>query len=173
MFILRSLVEQHTKKGSKPLYTCFIDFRKAFDSVWIQGLFYKMRQIGISDKFYKIVKEMYSKTKLCVNLANSLTEFFQSNVGVRQWDNMNPNLFKIFIHDIQKELDSSYYPVVLNKTPLSCLLYADDMILNWHRVWFLSTFLLQFYKICHWFQFVSFYRKVPGAKLSQMLFWNR
>jgi hypothetical protein len=42
---------------------------------------------------------------------------------------MNPNLFKIFIHDIQKELDSSYYPVVLNKTPLSCLLYADDMIL--------------------------------------------
>ena len=59
MFILRSLVEQHTQKGSKPLYTCFIDFRKAFDSVWLQGLFYKMRQIGISDKFYKIVKEMY------------------------------------------------------------------------------------------------------------------
>jgi hypothetical protein len=84
MFILRSLVEQQTKKGSKPLYTCFIDFRKAFDSVWLQGLFYKMRQIGIGDKFYKIVKEMYSKTKLCVNLANSLTEFFQSNVGVRQ-----------------------------------------------------------------------------------------
>jgi hypothetical protein len=129
MFILRSRVEQQTKKGSKPLYTCFIDFRKAFDSVWLQGLFYKMRQIGIGDKFYKIVKEMYSKTKLCVNLANSLTEFFQSNVGVRQRDNMNPNLFKIFIHDIQKELDSSYYPVVLNKTPLSCLLYADDMIL--------------------------------------------
>ena len=36
MFILRSLVEQHTKKGSKPLYTCFIHFRKAFDSVWLQ-----------------------------------------------------------------------------------------------------------------------------------------
>jgi hypothetical protein len=87
-----------------------------------------MRQIGISDKFYKIVKEMYSKTKHCVKSANSLTEFFQSNVGVRQGDNMSPNLFKIFIDDIQKELDSSYYPVMLNKPPLSCLLYADDMI---------------------------------------------
>ena len=76
MFILRSLVEQQTKKGSKPLYTCFIDFRKAFDSVWLQGLFYKMRQIGISNKFYKIVKEMYSKTKLCIKSANSLTIFF-------------------------------------------------------------------------------------------------
>jgi hypothetical protein len=42
---------------------------------------------------------------------------------------MSPNLFKIFIHDIQKELDSSYYSVMLNKPPLSCLLYADDMIL--------------------------------------------
>jgi hypothetical protein len=87
-----------------------------------------MRQIGIGDKFYKIVKEMYSKTKLCVKSANSLTEFFQSNVSVRQGDNLSPNLFKIFIHDIQKELDSSYYSVMLNKTPLSCLLYADDMI---------------------------------------------
>jgi hypothetical protein len=36
MFILRSLVEQHTTKGSKHLYTCFIHFRKAFDSVWLQ-----------------------------------------------------------------------------------------------------------------------------------------
>ena len=88
-----------------------------------------MRQIGIGDKFYKIVKEMYSKTKLCVKSANSLTNFFQYNVGVRQGDNPRPNVFTIFTHDIQKELDSSYYPVVLNKTPLSCLLYADDMIL--------------------------------------------
>jgi hypothetical protein len=119
MFILRSLVEQHTKRGSKPLYTCFIDFRKAFNSVWLQGLFYKMRQI---------VKEIYSKTKLCVKSANSLTEFFQSNVGEWQGDNLSPNLFKICIHDVQKELDSSYYPVMLNKTLLSCLLYADDMI---------------------------------------------
>jgi hypothetical protein len=76
----------------------------------------------------QIVKEIYSKTKLCVKSANSLTEFFQSNVGVWQRDNLSPNLFKICIHDVQKELDSSYYPVMLNKTPLSCLLYADDMI---------------------------------------------
>ena len=76
----------------------------------------------------QIVKEIYSKTKLCVKSANSLTEFFQSNVGVWQGDNMSPNLFKICIHDVQKELDSSYYQVMLNKTLLSCLLYADVMI---------------------------------------------
>ena len=36
MFVLRSLIEKHTKKGSKPQYVCFIDLEKAFDLVWLK-----------------------------------------------------------------------------------------------------------------------------------------
>jgi len=60
LFVLRTLAELSTGKGSKPIHACFVDFRRAFDTVWHQGLFYKLRQIGVGDQFHKILKDMYS-----------------------------------------------------------------------------------------------------------------
>jgi hypothetical protein len=34
MFVLKTLIDKYTQQGSKHLYTCFVDFRKAFDTVW-------------------------------------------------------------------------------------------------------------------------------------------
>ena len=69
------------KKGSKPIYLCFVDFKKAFDTVWHNGLFFKLRQIGISDMFYTILKDMYNQTKLCVKVNHQITDFFGSDIG--------------------------------------------------------------------------------------------
>ena len=44
---------------------------------------------------------MYNNTELCVKTDNdTMTENFTSNIGVRQVDNLNPTLFKIFINDL-------------------------------------------------------------------------
>ena len=51
MFVLKTLIDKYTQKGPKLLFTCFIDFRKAFDTVWHDGLLYKLRKYGISDLF--------------------------------------------------------------------------------------------------------------------------
>ena len=50
-----------TKRGKK-LYTYFIDFKKAFDSVWHEGLFRKLESKGINGKFLEIIKNIYKKT---------------------------------------------------------------------------------------------------------------
>ena len=49
---LKSLVNKYVtdKKGGK-LYTCFIDFRKAFDTVWHEGIFQKLTQVNINGNF--------------------------------------------------------------------------------------------------------------------------
>jgi hypothetical protein len=36
---------------------------------------------------------MYSQSKSCVRLNNTLTDFFGNYVGVKQGDNLSPNLF--------------------------------------------------------------------------------
>jgi hypothetical protein len=101
MFVLKTLIEKYTRNNPKVLFSCFIDLRKAFDKVRHDGLLYKLRKNGISDLFYNIIKNMYQKTELCVKTDRSnVTDSFSSNIGVRQGDNLTPNLFKLFITEI-------------------------------------------------------------------------
>jgi hypothetical protein len=38
---LKTLHDKYVKHENEKIYACFVDFRKAFDSVWHQGLFYQ------------------------------------------------------------------------------------------------------------------------------------
>lgn len=129
LFVLKSLIDQHTVKGSKPLYTCFVDFRRAFDTVDHLALFYKLCKIGISTSFYNVIKSLYLNNTLCIKIRDKLTSDFRSHVGVRQGDNLSPTLFKIFINDFKHKLDASCDPVQMADINVSCLLYADDLLL--------------------------------------------
>ena len=89
MFVLKTLIDQYTQQCSKHVYTCFVDFHKAFDTVWHIGLLYKLRNSGVSDLFYNVIKNMYENTLLSVKVNNTyLTDNFQSFVGVRQGENL-------------------------------------------------------------------------------------
>ena len=132
IFTIRTLVDKyvHNTKCGK-LYTCFVDFKKAFDSVWHDGLFYKLLVNGIGGKTYDIIKSMYSKTNCAIKIGQNKTRSFQYNRGVRQGCVLSPSLFNLFIDELPKNLklfDTD--PVILpNNDKLSCLMYADDLIL--------------------------------------------
>ena len=68
---------------------------------------------------------MYTYSKSCVKIDNCLTYLFSVQLGVKQGDNLIPNLFKIFINDLPDYLDS----ITLNGRSIHCLMYADDIIL--------------------------------------------
>ena len=99
MFVLRTLIEKYTIQNMSNLFTCFVDFRKAFDSVLHQALFLKLKKNnGISGLLYNIIKIMSTDNILRVKLGNKITSEFYSNIGVRQGDTLSPNLFKMFIN---------------------------------------------------------------------------
>ena len=95
------------------MFACFVDFRKTYDSVW-RGLFFKLINYGCSRK-------LYSSVKSAVKLEQGVTPFFQSHIGVKQGCNLSPTLFNLFINTCE--------PVKFGDTELSCLLYADDMVI--------------------------------------------
>ena len=129
IFTLKTMIQKYTK-GNAKLYTCFIDFRQAFDKVWHSGLFYKLSKLNINNHFLRIVQNMYSKIKLRVKVHNKLTEEFKSTVGVRQGDNLSPILFNLYINDLPSHLSKlNADPVTIGPSKLNCLLYADDVIL--------------------------------------------
>ena len=47
-------------KPKKKLYVCFVDFKKAFDSVVRKALLHKLLKKGIGGKFFDLVTNMYS-----------------------------------------------------------------------------------------------------------------
>ena len=117
-------------KGGK-LYACFIDFSKAFDTIWHNGLFHKLNSNGINGHFLSTLMNAYDNTKCAIKLGKRLTNFFPCKRGLRQGDPLSPLLFNLYINDIFKELrEANCHPVTLNGTDLiNALAYADDLVL--------------------------------------------
>lgn len=52
VYTLHTLINQHVHQKSKgKIFACFIDFKKAFDSIWQEGLYYKILQSGVGVKY--------------------------------------------------------------------------------------------------------------------------
>ena len=130
-FCIKCNIDKYISIGNNKLYTCFIDFRKAFDKVVHVGIMLKLLRNNIDGYFYRILNDMYSFNKLhvCVKISDKRTDFYISEVGVRQWDLLSPNLFKLFINDLPYILEQNTTSVEINNKYIPCLLYADDLII--------------------------------------------
>ena len=63
IFAIKTIINKYVYKLKKPVYGCFVDFAKAFDSVSRNSLLYKLTKTKIGGNFYKLIKSMYSCTK--------------------------------------------------------------------------------------------------------------
>ena len=120
VFALHALIEL-LKTRKKNLFCCFVDFTKAFDSVWRVGLWQKLLKSSVDGKMFRIVRNMYSSIKSCVRIGTTETPFFTSGCGVRQGENLSPLLFSLFLNDLENFL-------FMNRCDGIGIQYSDDDI---------------------------------------------
>ena len=140
-FVLKSLIDLFFN-SRKRLFVAFVDYRKAFDSVWRCGLWSKLISQNINGKMFKTITNLYSQIKSCVidRCTGERSDFFGSFSGVRQGENLSPILFSLFINDLEsflKEKGCKPLDIPIGREgqmlsmylELFVLLYADDTIL--------------------------------------------
>ena len=130
LLIFQQLLHKYTKQHKK-LYVGFIDYEKAFDSLWQSGMIHKLQKNGIQGKFPNVIKSMYSSIRSCVKInQNALTELFSCNKGIRQGDDLSPVLLSLFMNDLPQYFKESKSPgVMLGNQTINCLMYADDLLI--------------------------------------------
>ena len=130
IFTLSTCIEKYLG-AKKRIYSCFIDFKKAFDSVSREALLYKLANLGIEGRFLDCIKHMYSNSKAKIKLLGKLSNALDVLVGTEQGHPMSPELFKIFLLGLSDELNSTTDTHVpeLNNVSISHLLWADDLVL--------------------------------------------
>ena len=129
MFILRTLRDKYANSPKKKLYLAFIDFKSAYDSIWRDALLYKIKKDGIDGLFYKIIRNMYSETKIQIKCNNKLSVPIMVKKGVKQGDSLSCILFNMFLNDLTKIFNYECEPVEIGERKVNHLLYADDLVL--------------------------------------------
>ena len=130
IFTLKSVVNKYvTYQKGKKLYTCFVDFQKAFDSVWHEALFRKLENLGINGNFLQIIKNIYNNTECAVKINGRGTKYFKYKKGVQQGNPLSPLLFNLFINDIFKAVKNDARVTLDGQNYFNALMYADDLII--------------------------------------------
>lgn len=95
MFVLKTLIDKYLHKKEK-LFACFVDFRKAFDTVAHTAIYLKLLDMNVGGLFYNLIKDMHKISAVCVKVGQNLTDSFESSIGVRQGDVLSP-IFSKFL----------------------------------------------------------------------------
>ena len=128
LYVLTTII-RNRKKDNLSTYVCYVDFTRAFDSVNHSLLWLKLQGYNISGNILNIIKTMYANIQSVVRLGCVLTDWFSITAGVRQGDNLAPTLFAIFVNDLVNDINALNRGVSVGYTSVSCLLYADDIVL--------------------------------------------
>ena len=134
IFLVSSLINLMCSRKKK-LFCAFVDYPKAFDSIWREALWSKLLKEGISGKIINLLKSMYSKIRSCVMVNGVLSEYFVSFIGLREGENLSPILFSLFINDLEEYLLKHNETVNFNDAlcneylKVIVLFYADDTVI--------------------------------------------
>ncbi|MES9880824.1 MAG: reverse transcriptase family protein [Sedimenticola sp.] len=117
------------KEHDSKLYVCFLDVKKAFDTVWHAGLFVKLFRQGVKWYELKAVMNMYEGMSSCVKSRGYQSDWIQILQGTRQGGVCSPFFYLMYINQLLCELESSDIGFVMYNVNGCCPTVADDMIL--------------------------------------------
>ena len=111
---LQDAITRNMNRGRRVL-AVFIDFERAFDMVWRDGLLLKLKRLGLNGRMFDWIKSFLSDRTFQVRVGSSFSSIARLENGVPQGAQISPLLFLVMINDL---------PACTEQVHMS--LFADD-----------------------------------------------
>ena len=85
----------------------FFDISKVFDRVWRDGLLFKLKQNGVSENSFQLIKRFLSGRFQKVLLNDQTSDWETIQAGVSQGPILGPLFFLIYINDLTHYLNNN------------------------------------------------------------------
>ncbi|CAM9498388.1 unnamed protein product, partial [Ascophyllum nodosum] len=122
MFAVRRLQELG-RKAHAPLFLCFIDMQKAYDSVDRTLLWQVLARFGTPSQMIEVIRQFHDGMRACVRSDDGrCSEWFEVAQGLRQGCVLSPLLFNVFFAAILR--------VVLERFSKDAGILADLIVFN-------------------------------------------
>ena len=131
MFILKGIIERYLNRKKK-LYTIFVDFKKAFDTVDRKALRKILEMYGMNGRMLHLLKGMYSSVWYCVKCNGICTDMFECNRGLKQGCKSSPIIFSLLISYVAKMViryGKHGVQLMPDFVTIYLLMFADDVVL--------------------------------------------
>ena len=127
------------ERGNK-VFACFLDVYKAFDTVWIDGLLYKIfSELGIKGRMWLAIKDLYTDVKAQVLYEGIHSGKFSQGTGEGRI--LAPFMYRVYINSHLCELSDHCFSISIYGLQLPSPSSADDISLLALHPSFLQTFM--------------------------------
>ena len=176
IFAFQSLIDKQKQtwqgKASGKLYCCFVDFKKALDTVPRGLLWQVLEHVGICGPILDCIKSLYAHNSAAVRNSEGVSEIFDCLMGVKQGCPLSATLFGLFMDGLEQHLMGTvgHDAPSLSDVLIPLLLCADDLIIMSSTAAGLQRQLDALQQFCHQRQFSVNLAKTKvvtfGSKLS-------
>ena len=93
---------EKSREFQRTIYSCFIDYAKAFDCVDHNKLWKTLQEMGIPDHLTCLLRNLYAVQEVIVRTGHGTIDWFQIEKGVRQGCILSPCLFNLYAEYIMR-----------------------------------------------------------------------
>ena len=111
------------------VHAAFLDTKKAFDSVWTDGLLYKLYMKGFNRRSRVLIRSSYENFACAAYVNGEIGKWFYTERGVHQGAPMSMVLYVIFINDLLSQICASNLGLSICDINCSSPAHADDVAL--------------------------------------------
>ena len=115
------------REVNKNVFVAYYDVAKAFDSVWIDGLFYQLNEMGIRGSLWRILYKTYQNFRCRVRIGDNMSDWYDMECGIHQGGYLSLVKYTAFINSLISSLETSGVCSSIYRIQTSPVGYADDI----------------------------------------------